>query len=1072
MTFTVITASAGSGKTYALTHEIADRIERDGVRPSEIIATTFTTKAAAELAERVRRTLLDRGLVEQARAISSALISTVNSVAGTILGEHAIDAGLSPDIRVLDEDRQRLAFRTAIDAATAAASVAHEDLLVRLEHDGDEDANPRFERRAAWTREVREIATLARTNGVGADELRAAAAASFAELRADVLGEPSPEDLRRRWAHMFDQGTAALRAELEAGAIPTRSAPNAQAAADAFPTFARRLADPDRVPWSTWARLADVTKVPAPKKPGATVRPHFVTLEDEVREGLLANPAFQADVEALIGLILGTAADSLEAYARYKQELGLIDFVDQEVLTLRLVREDPRVRTALASRFRLLAVDEFQDTSPVQLDLFLALADLVDDVVWVGDPKQAIYGFRGTDPALMDRVVAELGSGAGTGTAGRFGPSTSRTLTHSWRSGQAVLDLAGAVFSRLFSHLPRESVVLEIPEERRATAARGRIETWLPDGPGTSIEHHARVIAGGVAELLADPEVSPGEVAVLVRQGSHRTAVVEALAALGIPTTGTDLSPLATREGMIVRAGLAAALDASDTLALTELVVLLDDHAAHASWFSRLTAAHSHEERAAVLSAWRDDPALARLEELRAACIALTPAEMISAVIDALDLPQRITRWTAPGTRRLTLDALVAAAVTYEDACRAEGRPVTLTGLRAHLEEEEIETDLSEMPDAVWVGTIHGAKGLEWRHVAVMVPKSAVKESMHGTRIRTTGPLDLDRPLAGRELRFRPRLLDRFAPYEEPARASTFARDRAARELAEAGRLFYVALTRAREVTALSAMGPEHALGALLGPDAPPLVGWDERGIRVDGRAEALPVTARALSTEGGAPLPAASATHALSATDVPLRPAPGPRTAAAARFTASSAGSDGVGLAVGEARRIGPALVDKGGQDWDRVGEAVHAYLALPLPELTPAQRDAASERLARRWLVERAVGPEALRAAGEAWHAFLADEFPGAVQLTEQPIAWWNEDAQAMQGWIDALLRVPDGSLVLVDHKTYPGTDPAGHVRERYMGQFDAYARALAAAGERVARMLVHLPLRGEVLEIAPVS
>src|SRR5690606_8907522 len=102
-TFTLINASAGSGKTHTLTHQIADRIAR-GLDPSQLIATTFTTKAAAELRDRVRRTLLETGQVDAARAVDSALISTVNSVSGELLREFALDAGISPDVQVLDED--------------------------------------------------------------------------------------------------------------------------------------------------------------------------------------------------------------------------------------------------------------------------------------------------------------------------------------------------------------------------------------------------------------------------------------------------------------------------------------------------------------------------------------------------------------------------------------------------------------------------------------------------------------------------------------------------------------------------------------------------------------------------------------------------------------------------------------------------------------------------------------------------------------------------------------------------------------------------------------------------------
>src|SRR5204862_4090544 len=83
------------------------------------------------------------------------------------------------------------------------------------------------------------------------------------------------------------------------------------------------------------------------------------------------------------------------------------DFVDQEALALELLRRED-VRAALQGQLDLVLVDEFQDTSPLQLAIFLELASLARQSVWVGDQKQAIYGFRGTDPALMDAVIESL----------------------------------------------------------------------------------------------------------------------------------------------------------------------------------------------------------------------------------------------------------------------------------------------------------------------------------------------------------------------------------------------------------------------------------------------------------------------------------------------------------------------------------------------------------------------------------------------------------------------------------------------------------------------------------------
>ena len=279
----------------------------------------------------------------------------------------------------------------------------------------------------------------------------------------------------------------------------------------------------------------------------------------------------------------------------------------------------------------------------------------------------------------------------------------------------------------------------------------------------------------------------------------------------------------------------------------------------------------------------------------------------------------------------------------------------------------------------------------------------------------------------------------------------------------------YVALTRAADVTVLSGDGSAPVLDALVPAareDSPPLLTWSAggEGIAVRGGG-LLPAVVRTPAgvLEEGAPRFDARRSPLAASDLVGDRPDP---QRLRARFQASGVGAEDVAGTVGAPRTIGRRLVPGGGPQWERVGEAVHAYLALP--PLGEAQREAAAARLVERWAVSRAVEPSVLREAEQAWAGFLAAEFPGAEELTEQPISWWNEDDQVMEGWIDTLLRLPDGQVVLVDHKTYPGDHPVEHVQEQYLGQMATYARALTAAGLAPSRILIHLPLRGEVVEV----
>ncbi|MFL0456935.1 UvrD-helicase domain-containing protein [Brachybacterium paraconglomeratum] len=1082
-TFTLINASAGSGKTHTLTHQIADRIAR-GLDPSQLIATTFTTKAAAELRDRVRRTLLETGQVDAARAVDSALISTVNSVSGELLREFALDAGISPEVQVLDEDRQKAAFRAAIDETAAEAGARAADLLARTEHDGEEEPEIPWGASPSWRGHVRDLAGRARTNLLDAEALRRGAEASFEEYRAAALPAAAETDRREAWRSELTAAVQGLWAQVrssEAGDGPftEKGAGTVRKRLQTLDGLLRDVARLERAPWSVWARIARVAEGRAgdPDAKGYVyskdVDLALVGVASRIAEELLANPALQEDVRALIALVMHTAAESLEAYQRFKDELGLIDFIDQEVRTLELVRSSGRAREVIRDRFHLLAVDEFQDTSPVQLALFLELSQLIDDKIWVGDPKQAIYGFRDADPSLMLGIIERIEAG----TAG-LGDAEVLDLRHSWRSQEPVLDLVTAVFPQVFRELPRERVVTTAAPEavarRRETGHRpGRLEAWVPEVPKKlTYPQHATAIADGVLELLREPATSPADIAVLVRSNRRAQDVIAALTERGIPASGEGRPILATREGRVVRAALAVTLDLSDTLALTELVDLLPDHAAHGTWFADLAAQADREARRALFDRWWRDPVLDGLRDLREQCISLSPVEMITALVDALDLPERIRAWPAPDQRLRTLDALRAVAGQYADRARADSAPVTLTGLRIAVDAVDRGPDLTGTPDTVWVGTIHGAKGLEWPHVVVMLDHDPSERSQtSGGFVVPAAELDVAAPLAGRVPRYWPALLTSQAALQEGLSASEHALRRTDREREESGRLQYVALTRAADVTVLSGDGSAPVLDALVPAtheDASPLLSWSVGGDGITVRGGGvLPAVVRApagILAEGAERFDARRS--ALAASDLV---GPRPREAhVAARFQASGVGSEGVAGAVSEPRRIGRRLVTGGGPQWERVGEAIHAYLAMPLAHLEDAQRRAAAARLVERWAVARAVEPSVLIEAGQAWAGFLAAELPGAEELTEQPITWWNEDDQVMEGWIDTLLRLPDGQVVLVDHKSYPGDHPVEHVREKYLGQMATYAQALAAAGIAPSRVLIHLPLRGEVVEV----
>lgn len=1050
MKSTIITASAGTGKTYTITGKLADRI-KDGLSPSAIIATTFTTKAAGELSERIRSKLLEDGLVEQAQAIGSALVGTVNSVSATLLRDFAIDAGLSPELETLTEDAASRAFELACDSVIADAENSHRDLFLRTGYDRPVDAHE-FDVRKSFATTVRTVADTARQNLISPDALAAGADESVADL-IDVLDHITGEDADDERAEWAKHAITACTAAIEHDASAAKQTATSQKRQRTYGDLAKKMGgDLDRITWNEWAKLGHVTS----PKPIAAVFEDFA----DIAEDIAGNPAYRADMATLTRLVLGTAATCLTAYDAYKKELGLIDFTDQEVLALRIITSSASVREAIAETYEVLVVDEFQDTNPIQLALFFELGKLVGEVIWVGDPKQSIYGFRGSDPQLMAAAFDEL---AVDGTVEK--------LDRSWRSHELPLALTNELFS---AAMPDADVRLSVAEPKKREHAGGDVRIWRPTtDKGTSNAPWFDAITAGVASLI-DEGIAPGKIAVLARSTANVETIVDKLTTAGIACSGDKADLRGAREGQIIRAALGFLLDQRDTRALVELIVLCDDHAAHDTWFEQLTASDTTKDsRADLLAEWARDDALAPLRELRGAAVNLTPVECVRQVIDALDLRRRIVGWTRPSRRMGSLDAFTGLARLYQDETRSAGGATSLSGFLGWFDALEELPQAGGDADSVYVGTMHSSKGLEWDAVCVAVPKPKDRFTPDGHWVASRNAPTLEDPLGERHLRFWPAAPDKATLIVETMAAQPVQKERAAAEIEDARRLAYVSLTRAAKHSILCARSGFVDFDAVRGTGVTMALGDANVTITdADGNEAFVPARIDTMAWDESDAAQPASSRHR-PGLDSLRGPAPVdrliPARVAPSSITATDAQKSRA--AVVERAVLGAPLVSGGGQHWERVGEAVHGYLGLPLTSLPEAVRADAATRLVDAWGVGAHIGADTLADVGDRWLSWLDAEYPGATIRSEVPVTWRNDDHQVHEGWIDQLLELPDGRVVLIDHKTYPGDDPLDHVRATYIGQLAGYADALELAGVgRPAEILVHLPLKGMVVAIRP--
>ena len=181
MNLKIISAGAGSGKTYRLTQEMFALLQ-SGVRASGIIATTFTKKAAAELQERVRTKLLEEGLTQAANDLSNALIGTVNSLGVKLLKRFAFEAGVSPQTDVIAEEDQQMMFNLSLSQILTHDRVERMNILAdklgvnkKASHD--------------WRKDIKNITDVARSNNFTIETLQKSKHLSFQTFQKLILSE-------------------------------------------------------------------------------------------------------------------------------------------------------------------------------------------------------------------------------------------------------------------------------------------------------------------------------------------------------------------------------------------------------------------------------------------------------------------------------------------------------------------------------------------------------------------------------------------------------------------------------------------------------------------------------------------------------------------------------------------------------------------------------------------------------------------------------------------------------------------------------------------------------------------
>jgi ATP-dependent helicase/nuclease subunit A len=836
-----------------------------------------------------------------------------------------------------------------------------------------------------------------------------------------------------------------------------------------------------RLRWGDWAKLT--AEEPAKKSLG------LVAGVKVAANAHCRHPRMRREMHSLIDALFESAALGLTVYQRRKDDLGLMDYVDQEVRALELLKRDD-VRAALEGKIDLVLVDEFQDTSPLQLAIFLQLARLAKQSVWVGDPKQAIYGFRGTDPALMDAAIESLSNpkdpdlmAAAVQEVVKAGQV--ETLSRSYRSRPALIAVTNEIFAAAFAKhgMPEERTRVQSELVKDPPELGLPIAHWTLAGKNQFL--NAQALAAGIAGLLASkPQVrdrqtgvprdaTGADVGILCRTNAQCQNVAEALGQQGLAAVVARVGLLNTAEGQVLLAGLQLWIDPRDSLAaalLHRIIECPDDP----ERFARDVLA---ESAAACLSGGREVTAIVSAREQHRDASVLAAIDL---VIDATGLRRLCAEWGASAQRIANLDAFRAHASEYCDERAAALDTPSLVGLLGYMNDllggwgwDEKPTDRCATvagQEAITVSTWHAAKGLEWPIVTLYGLETLREPMVYGVHVMSDkATFDIADPLDGRWIRFWPNPyttsnqggLVKVAYGQSEAHAAVLRKSER-----EALRVLYVGWTRARDRLILAAQEGK-LLGGLLGVLSkidPALIstlvatsGVSSEVVPTTWAGHRIDVEVRACAAQDPTPMLASAGSMRFG------------RTAGAypaARLQPSAAEARSFSLR--ETVKLGDPLRAWGNPDVKVLGTAIHGFLAADSRELAPADREALAVELLGRYDLLQALPSAMLLEISERLWGWLAERFPGSRIRREWPIAQRLEGGTMMSGTVDLLVETAE-QMVIVDHKstaTYQGAvDKAGV----FAAQLACYADAAGVLRPGMAiSTWVHLPMAGYMVEV----
>lgn len=1074
---TYINAGAGSGKTYTLTKILSEYlVKENGLKPSQVILTTFTELAAAEFREKARKSVLESGNTIEAAQLDSAMIGTVHSVAYRFIKKFWYLLEYGADIKTISESDASFYMNQSLstiaaDAKNANIFKAFEDFEKYFCKEGN-----------SWNGYLRDIVESMEYYDVS--DLQESKEKSIETLNDIFIEDEVDTDALRNYLKSYYNYIESAN---------TDAAKNQREQIKPLLNFSSVFELSSLESSMMRSPVGGVKKI-------ETKCPGFEEFRKRYNDSLLSS-SHKRVIENYINALFDLAELWRNDFIKYKQENHIISYNDMEKIFLRLLTDFDEVKDYVRENYKLVMVDEFQDSNPIQIKIFNVLSEIIAEndgrSYWVGDPKQAIYAFRGADADLISSITSKFKfyNDANSHDNDDENGLGTRRLTESWRSRKSLVTLVNDVFEPLFKQDGVDPYCIKLDAHFTKDNLSTPSTIYLNGSELGNAENFANALAGKVKAILdskmkvhkgsigEEPsEISPKDIAILCMNNDKCLGIIQALQKYDVPVSQVETELMQCVETQLLGSIMQFIQQPYNKHVIADLMKLLWGKSTEEVLKNRLEYLKdngligSSSKRDASQGEQKDEWMM-ESEEVQGLMVFrervkdFSITDMVRAVIYENDIIEKVARWSSKSHRAKNLSLLQNLAAEYDQRCVQMGLGASINGfinfLSTSNQDKKVKDNVS---DTVKVITYHSSKGLEWPLVILtqleddklsdgtFIKKNFMKVSNVVVQDGNEDPFNRKYyihifPNILRENSSRERVPDVIQNKITEHSLYKQLKEKQKRELK---RVLYVGMTRAKdylytvkykELTVLKNIG--------ITPSDDNFYGVCAQSPEV---LELVDAPEKTVSTY----------TETIKASK---------HTQYEKKYISPSKIEEYSGCNwYNKWPETGLILESKGWSTagFDKVGTCIHDVFAV--------YRYQDASNIERVSYVIKGHGlshvldahKEKIMKSAENLYKVLMEKFPqkeGDKIYREYPFQMTMPSGQILRGEMDMLWYYTNAEgekcCVLVDYKTFPGVDLANHTKE-YYPQLSAYADVLTKTGVNLTHSLIYYPVQGVIMEL----